>query len=228
MNIKKIIIQEKNGTNLLLEAKQIRSLLMEDKKGFILQFESKLVDDDYRRMLQNELSNYLVFNVRWKPEIWIIPSIETELLREKSDEILKAAKAFRNDGISLMKRLGQVYGKDPFTKNGLNEIIRSSRKEHKRGKINDEWNFWFHGAECQFKNQKTNQVIELIIIYESEFGALDSYFFLNYLKTTKRFTALGNYFSGNTHSITKILNLLEDEGKLIRIDDFVQSGIIAK
>jgi len=90
-----------------------------------------------------------------------------------------------------------------------------------------EWIFWFHGAECQFKNHKTGQIVELVITYAPEFGALDSYFFLQYLKTTPRFKSLSNFFSDDSISLRKALNLMEDLGELQRIDDNSQRGIIA-
>ncbi len=61
----------------------------------------------------------------------------------------------------------------------------------------------------------------------SEFGALDSFFFMRYLKTTPRFKILSNFFCDDSKSVTKALNLLEDFGLLQRIDVTSQRGIIA-
>ena len=70
--------------------------------------------------------------------------------------------------------------------------------------------------------------MELVITNGSEFGALDSYFFLKYLKTTPEFKELANFFSDDSKAVTKALNLIEDVGKLQRIDNTSQRGIIAK
>lgn len=223
----KIVIREKNGKNQLIEVEQIRSLLKSNDDFLILLFEIGKTDDHYRKSLQKKLSNYFVFNVRWKPEMWIGPAIGTEILLEKAEEIFQAASSFRKDGINLMKKLGGTYQINPFEKGELADLKRKSRENQQRGKVDNEWSFWFHGAECQFKNQKTGQIVELVITNSSEFGALDSYFFHNYLRTTTKFNELANFFSDDQISVNKALTLLEDLGKLQRIDDSSQRGIIA-
>ena len=54
------------------------------------------------------------------------------------------------------------------------------------------------------------------------------FFFCRYLLTTLQFKDLGELFNHDSSSMTKTLNLLEDAGKLIRIKNDSQSGIIAK
>lgn len=224
----KISIKEENGKNQLIVVGKIRELLKSNAGRLILIFESGKTDDEYRKLLQKELPKYHVFNIRWMPEIWIYPAIDTKQILEIQDEVLTAAKLFREDGIKLMKELGKRYQINPFEEKELFDLKRKSRENKQRGKVNEEWNFWFHGAECQFENQATGQIVELVITNGSEFGALDSYFFLKYLKTTLRFKKLADFFSDDLISLTKTLNLLEDSGKLQRINNNSQIGIIAK
>ena len=162
------------------------------------------------------------------PEIWIYPSIETNEILVKEEEIYQAATSFREDGIRLMNILGEKYRINPFEGRELFDLKRKSRDNKQRGKVNEQWNFWFHGAECQFENRIIGQIVELVITNGSEFGALDSYFFLKYLKTTPEFKELANFFSDDSKAVTKALNLIEDVGKLQRIDNTSQRGIIAK
>lgn len=224
----KITIKEESGKSQLIEVDEIRKLLKSNNDKLTLVFESGKTDDKYRKSLQNELPKYHVFNVRWMPEIWIYPSIETNEILAKKEEIYQAAISFRKDGIRIMKILGKEYQINPFEGRELFDLKRKSRDNKQRGKVNEEWNFWFHGAECQFENQITGQIVELVITNGSEFGALDSYFFLKYLKTTPEFKELANFFSDDSKAVTKTLNLLEDLGKLQRIDNTSQRGIIAK
>ena len=224
----KITIKEDNGTNQLIEVEEIRNLLKSNSNKLILVFENGKTDDEYRKSLQTELPNYHAFNVRWIPEIWIYPSLETNAILNRKENIYEAAKSFRNDGIRLMKILGKEYQIDPFKGRELFDLKRKSRNNKQRGKVNEQWNFWFHGAECQFKNQITGQIVELVITNGSEFGALDSYFFVQYLKTTPKYRELANFFSEDASAVTKALNLLEDLGKLQRIDNTSQRGIVAK
>jgi hypothetical protein len=224
----KITIKEESGKNQLIKVDEIRKLLKSNNDKLTLIFESGKTDDEYRKSLQKKLTNYHVFNVRWMPEIWIYPSIETDKILEKKEEIYQAASSFRKDGIRLMKILGEEYNINPFEGRELFDLKRKSRDNKQRGKVNEQWNFWFHGAECQFENRVTGQIVELVITNGSEFGVLDSYFFLKYLKTTPEFKELANFFSDDSKAVTKALNLLEDLGKLYRINNTSQRGIIEK
>lgn len=223
-----IIIKNINGKNQLLKVDEIVNLLKSNGDKLFLIFESGKPDDEYRKLLQKELKKYHVFNARRIPEIWIYRSIATSKILEKKEEIHNAARTFRDDGIKLMKILGETYQINPFNSRELFDLKRKSRDTKQRGPVNDEWDFYFHGAECQFKNQKTGQIIELVITNGSEFGGLNSYFFLQYLKTTPKFKMLANFFSDDSKSVTKAFNLLEDLGELERIDNDSFKGLIAK
>lgn len=224
----KIIIKEVNGKNQFLKIDEIQKLLKLNDDKLTIIFESGKPDDEYRKSLQEILTKYHVFNVRWIPEIWIYPSIETDKILAKKEAIYNAAYSFREDGIQLMKILGETYQINPFEGRELFDLKRKSRSNRQRGKVNDEWNFWFHGGECQFENQKTGQIVEIVITNGSEFGGLNSYFFLQYLKTTPKFEMLANFFSDDSKAVTKALNLLEDLGSLERIDNNSHRGLIAK
>lgn len=224
-----IIIKVIDGQNQLFSIDKINFLLSKsDKNRLLFEFESGEVDNNYRKYLQEELPNYHVFNLRWQSQLWITPAMETTQLLERIDEVYKAAIAFRKDAIRLMKLLGKKYDRNVFEVGEIGKIKRESRKTEQRGKVDDEWNFWFHGGECQFKNHKTGQIVETIITNGTEYGALDSYFFQRYLLTTPKFQDLGTFFNKDIASITKALNLLEDAGRLIRINQDSQRGIIAK
>lgn len=53
-----------------------------------------------------------------------------------------------------------------------------------------EWKYFFHGFHCHFYNTKTKQEIEVPIVFELEFGALDPYFFSIYIKSTPQYQPL--------------------------------------
>lgn len=222
------VIKVKTGKDQLIAIDEILKLLNSNSQKLTLVFESGKVNDKYRKELQKELTKYHVFNSRWLAQLWIYPALETARILALKNEIHSAAVSFRSDAVILIKALGETYQIDPFEQGGLLSIKKKSRANKQRGKVNDEWNFWFHGAECQFKNHKTGQIVELVITYGTEFGALDSYFFLTYLQTTSKFKALADFFSEDLTSVTKALNLLEDLGMLHRINDESQRGVVAK
>ena len=222
------VIIVRNGKDQLITTKEVLKLLATNNQQLTLEFESGKVNEAYRKELQQELTNYHVFNPRWLPQLWIQPALETAKILALKDDIYNAAVSFRNDGIEIIKALGETYQVNPFEQKSLLSIKEKSRSNKQRGKVNDEWDFWFHGAECQFKNRKTGQIIELVITYGSEFGALDSYFFLTYLQTTPKFKALADFFSEDSTSVAKALNLLEDLRMLHRINDESQRGIVTE
>lgn len=200
--------------NRTLNIHQINELLSQNNNKIHLVFENGKTDDEYRKKLQAELPNHHVFNVRWKPEIWIYPAINTQDLFELQDEILVAAKAFRHDAMNLIKLVGEIYQLNPLA--DVDELWKL-RKICSRGNVNEEWSYCFHGAECRFENHNSGQIVEVIITNKTEFGALDSYFFLEYMRSKPKFKELAEFFLDDTGSVTKALNLLEDNGKLIRI-----------
>jgi len=79
-------------------------------------------------------------------------------------------------------------------------------------------NFWFHGAECQFENLQTGQIVELVIWgFGTEYGILDSYFFYNYIQTTAKHQKLAMFFGADYKNVAKALDIVEYMGYLERI-----------
>ena len=106
--------------------------------------------------------------------------------------------------------------------------MKHKKSEKQRGKLNGDWNYYLHGAECQFENIKTKQVVEVIVVTKPEFGYLDCYFFYNYMATTEKFKNLALFFSNNYLNICKAIDLLALEGILTRVDNlFIQRNLIA-
>lgn len=219
-----IKIREKNGENQLIAVNEIKKLLESNDSKLSLSFESGNVDDAYRKLLQEHLPQHHVFNTRSRNEIWITPAMGTDKILVHKQKIYQAAKSFREEATQLINTLIDTYQIDTSDTLSFRKIIKNGRK----GKVDKSWTYWFHGAECRFENQTTGQAVEVIITNGTEWGALDSYFFLKYINTTPRFKELATFFSNDLSSLTKALNLLEDLGLLYRIDEFSQRGIIAK
>ena len=80
----------------------------------------------------------------------------------------------------------------------LNETIDPENAMHafgkyKRGRQNgrmDEWNYFLHGADCGFKNVRTVQKMEVYLITSLEFGVLDPFFFVDFIKSTASYQPL--------------------------------------
>lgn len=92
-----------------------------------------------------------------------------------------------------------------------------------------EWEYRFHGAECQFRNTKTGQILEICLGFGDESGVLDPYFFYQFVSTTPGLEEVAKLFRDSFHDTRRALKILEQHGHLRRIsspsDDRV--GLIA-
>ena len=68
-------------------------------------------------------------------------------------------------------------------------FVKYWQKNGQSGKIGD-WKFFFHGFHCYFENIFTNQCIEVPIVFGFEFGDLDPYFFMQYIKSMQMQTVI--------------------------------------
>lgn len=222
-----ITIKEKNGKHELPLLSTVIDHLTAGEGKLSMTFEGGTVDEGYRKKLQSYLPRYHVSNIRYNGMIRIVPALETAKLLKVMDDVHQAGITFRQTGIELMETLGTTHNIDPYDLHALNRLKFRSRANKQRGVIDDQWNFWFHGAECQFSNHATGQIIELVIDYCPEFGALDSFFFFRYIDTTPAYKELSKFFNEDWKSLTKALDLLEDQGRLKRIDENSHRGIVA-
>lgn len=166
----------------LLTVEEVKHRLSKGDIRLDVPFKSDILDDSYRKGLQQQFPSYHVFYFRWLPRIVIQPSISTANVLEQITKIHYAACSFRADAERLMRMLGRKYAVDSSTNEGLVVLRTKCVGEQKKGRINAEWTYWFHGAECRFRYQRTGQVVEIVIIFKTEYGALDTFFFQQYLK----------------------------------------------
>lgn len=129
--------------------------------------------------------------------------------------IISAARAFRKDANDLMESLALRNNFSLAAGEGFPPTVYC-HKRNNIGFLNDEWQYYFHGAECRFENMCTGQVVELIYTTKPEFGFLDGYFFFNYMCTTEKHKSLGRWFQ-NDGNVYKAINLLADKGLLTRV-----------
>jgi hypothetical protein len=80
-----------------------------------------------------------------------------------------------------------------------------------------EWEYRFHGAECQFRNTNTGQILEICLGFGDESGVLDPYFFYQFVSTTPGLEKVANLFNDGFHDTWRALEILEQQGHLRRI-----------
>ncbi len=192
------------------------SKLLAEHESLILKY--TFIKADYIDKIVGCLTEHSVLNFYWDNSIHIRCSISTKKIFEKKDEIYQCAKAFRQDALRLMQLMADIFNIDLETLNGLYEL-KHKKSNKQRGQLNEDWNYYLHGAECCFENSKTGQVVEVIIITKPEFGCLDAYFFYNYMATTERYKKLAAWFENDYTKVGKAIDILAREGTLTRRDD---------
>ena len=208
-----------------LPTKEDLLTILETYKQVTIQY--SVLPNDYVFNLTYSLPDKAVYDRKWDKTVFISPSIDNDKILQKKLGLYECAKAFRQDANYLMGLMADTFGIDLETLDGLHEL-KHKKSEKQRGKLNEHWNYYLHGAECQFENIKTKQIVEVIIVTKPEFGYLDCYFFYNYMETTEQFKNLASFFSNNYLNICKAIDLLALEGILTRVDDlFIQRNVIA-
>ena len=102
--------------------------------------------------------------------------------------IIDAINDYRNDGKKLMFDLGNKYNLDIRNYQEYDSLIsRSNVLVPRQGTLSKQWNYYFHGAECGFYNKKNKQEVEVVLINSPEFGYLNSWFLLSYMKSTEKY-----------------------------------------
>jgi len=113
-------------------------------------------------------------------------TITPEEVEENNTFFEKCALEYRDLATKLILELAtflkiDIVGELPYL-----AFVKYWQKNGQSGKIGD-WKFFFHGFHCYFENIFTNQCIEVPIVFGFEFGDLDPYFFMQYIKSTSKY-----------------------------------------
>lgn len=126
-----------------------------------------------------------------------------------------------------MQLMSETFHISLETMDGLGDMkYRKSNKQ--RGKLNEEWNYFFHGSGCRFENAMTGQIVEITITTYPEFGTLNGYFFYQYMATTDSFKTLAMQLGNDYHNVFSAIDLFVEEGDLATFDHFGQRMVVAR
>ncbi|MDC3960459.1 hypothetical protein KEG38_41785 [Polyangium jinanense] len=103
---------------------------------------------------------------------------------------------------------------------------------HDSGRLDAEWDYYFHGLECCFTSRRTGQVLDVELSFGDEFGVLDPWFFHRFLATTDRYAALAAKLVDGYHDTKRALDVLVGTGRLSRVTgafaEHARHGVVAK
>ena len=84
-----------------------------------------------------------------------------------------------------------------------------------KGMLDDSWEYWFHGYECQFRNVLTEQVVDVRLKnYGNKRAILDPYFLAVFVRTTPEEAKVSELLRDEFHDTARVLEILFKKGYL--------------
>jgi len=172
------------------------------------------VDDTSLRTKADEIQRHLPYATvfaSWspKPGISLLRVVDRSTVLAHAAEFVAAAAEFRRLANALAAQLARKLGVDrllPGTRIGL--------RAAQTGFLDDQWSYYFHGFECCFTHRETGQELDVQLDYADDFGALDPWFFHEFLSTTHDYAQLAELLPDAFHDTKRALDLLVEAGAL--------------
>lgn len=94
----------------------------------------------------------------------------------------------------------------------------------------EEWRWFFHGHDCAFGGMQSGVSVEACLGFGSvcgnNFAALDTGFFLEFLKTNERFTLVADTLRDDYRDTNRLLDYMEQQGLLKRVQLEWSGGLL--
>ena len=129
--------------------------------------------------------------------------------------IKQAIFDYRIEGKNLMFELGKKYNLEIQKTEDYEKLIsRSNDNIPRTGKLSREWKYVFHGGECGFHNKEKS--IEVVLTNAPEFGHIDSWFLLSYMRSIEKYRKEINEM--DWQKLQKVINKLYESGEVENIE----------
>jgi hypothetical protein len=154
-----------------------------------------------------------------RPEINVSKLITEEEIIAHATFFEQCAKEYRKLAMQLINALAAHFKETIDPENAMHTFGKYKR-DRQTGMM-EGWKYYLHGAHCGFKSSKTGQAIEVYLITSLEFGVLDPFFFVEFIKTTGSYQPLPvaifeDYLDGD-----RILEKMVAVGKLEKIQSLI-------
>lgn len=179
--------------------------------------------NEYFYDLVVKLSNCLVSEIRPSQKIIIEHDIDSSYLSVHKEDLIIAIKEY----ISLRKQvfndfLTHLVIKD--SKYVFRDIIKKLRETDRFNKgIFGNWKYWQHGGDIEFKNRMSDEHVNISMQNRS---CIKDWSLIQFLRTKDKFENLMKTISHRTERLSKLMNLLVIEGKLIDEPNEMRNKII--
>jgi hypothetical protein len=209
------------GTDFVLEEFGSREVIEDQKKKLIADLSLLLPDhsvfnsgskvDAPLARSANERKRQVGQIIRGVSHITLLRVISRSVVLANVDAIVEAARLFRVVATDLMERLARKLGA-PTSQ--FSDDPMFWRIYGQQGRLDEQWDYFFHGYECGFRNRRTGQDVEVRLGFPGEFGALDPYFFAKFVRSTPEVETVANLFPDSFHDPCCALEILHEVGHL--------------
>ena len=141
----------------------------------------------------------------------------TDFIRNNIHTFTVIIQNFTDDARCLVNKLSLKHNLEIDSKMPANTFFKlKSQMQH--GYIDEQWSYFLHGYECRLKH-KDGQIMEVILTFENEYGALNPYFLGTYLRTNPKHTSISNKIHNEFDDGLKVLNVLRDNNLLLTLEN---------
>ena len=147
-------------------------------------------------------------------------NLEYSLTKEES-RLYRMIESFDHSAHGLIQELSQKFelnlnDEHPFYR------LQSASNDLRRGQLNEDYSYRFHGSHVCFQNLVTGQTVDVFVNEKSEYGTFSYSNLKYYIETTDEFSdQIGNEISYDQFQSTMLS--LEEKGLLIgkRFFDYI-------
>lgn len=146
-------------------------------------------------------------------QITLMKVIEKQVVIENMDSFLNAIDRFCATANELITRLAQKlnFPVEEVSENWRFQLDPSLTE----GWLDNNWEYWFHGHECQFRNVATGQVVDVRLEdYGNKRALLDPYFLAVFVRTTPEEARVSELLKDEFHDTARVLKILVEKGYL--------------
>ena len=140
-----------------------------------------------------------------------------EAILENSAELVQSAREFRALASELGAQLAAKVGIGAAQLSACGQYLPPVLKIEQSGILNDNWNYFFHGFQCRFVDRASGQVADIEFGFGEEFGALDPWFWYQFLETTPRYAHLASWLALGYADARRMFDVLIEAGLLVEI-----------
>lgn len=209
----------------LPKIEKVRELLLNNEK-LLFEITEQEITREYISELQREFKNHLITQIKWLNRFYVVPSISTQIVLDNLEEFYNAIDLFDKTAHSLMQLMADTFEIDLNKFEKIYELKTKIISKNQRGRIDKDWEYYFHGKGCSFTNTQTNQFLDVQLTNKTELGQLDTYYLMRFIETTDSLESLKKILNSETVNMRKVIEILWQLDYLLELPDGMNNELI--